>query len=191
MRGVSPEDAAIDLVIEDGSRVGVAYFLMNEDNIRRQVALPWVSFGSDEDGEAPEGVFLLSSPHPRAYGNFAKVFAQYVRKDHVLTVEQAVHKLATLPADNLSLPDRGRLRTGAFADVVVFDPNTIQDHATYEKPHQLSTGVSYVVVNGIMAIKDGLATGAHSGRIVRGRAWSGAGPGGGCRASAKDWTWSK
>ena len=191
MRGVSPEDAAIDLVIEDGSRVGVAYFLMNEDNIRRQVALPWVSFGSDEDGEAPEGVFLLSSPHPRAYGNFAKVFARYVRKDHVLTVEQAVHKLATLPADNLSLPDRGRLRTGAFADVVVFDPNTIQDHATYEKPHQLSTGVSYVVVNGIMAIKDGLATGAHSGRIVRGRAWSGAGPGGGCRASAKDWTWSK
>ena len=191
MRGVSPEDAAIDLVIEDGSRVGVAYFLMNEDNIRRQVALPWVSFGSDEDGEAPEGVFLLSSPHPRAYGNFAKVFAQYVRKDHVLTVEQAVHKLATLPADNLSLPDRGRLRTGAFADVVVFEPNTIQDHATYEKPHQLSTGVSYVVVNGIMAIKDGLATGAHSGRIVRGRAWSGAGPGGGCRASAKDWTWSK
>jgi N-acyl-D-amino-acid deacylase len=191
MRGVSPEDAAIDLVIEDGSRVGVAYFLMNEDNIRRQVALPWVSFGSDEDGEAPEGVFLLSSPHPRAYGNFAKVFAQYVRKDHVLTVEQAVHKLATLPADNLSLPDRGRLRTGAFADVVVFDPNTIQDHATYEKPHQLSTGVSYVVVNGIMAIKDGTPTGAHSGRIVRGRAWTGAGPGGGCRASAKDWTWSK
>jgi N-acyl-D-amino-acid deacylase len=191
MRGVTPEDAAIDLVIEDGSRVGVAYFLMTEDNIRRQVALPWVSFGSDEDGEAPEGVFLLSSPHPRAYGNFAKVFAQYVRKDHVLTLEQAVHKLATLPADNLSLPDRGRLRAGAFADVVVFDPNTIQDHATYEKPHQLSTGVSYVVVNGIMAIKDGVPTGSHSGRIVRGRAWTGAGPGSGCRASAKDWTWSK
>jgi N-acyl-D-amino-acid deacylase len=191
MRGVSPEDAAIDLVVEDGSRVGVAYFLMDENNIRRQVAIPWVSFGSDEDGEAPEGVFLLSSPHPRAYGNFAKVFAQYVRKDHVLTVEQAVRKLATLPADNLSLPDRGRLEVGAFADVVVFDPNTIQDHATYEKPHQLSTGVSYVWVNGIMAIKDSVATSAHSGRIVRGRAWTGAGPGNGCRASAKDWTWSK
>jgi N-acyl-D-amino-acid deacylase len=191
VRGVTPEDAAIDLVVEDGSRVGVAYFLMNEDNIRRQAALPWVSFGSDEDGEAPEGVFLLSSPHPRAYGNFAKVFAQYVRKDHVLTLEQAVHKLATLPADNLSLPDRGRLQTGAFADVVVFDPNTMQDHATYEKPHQLSSGVSYVMVNGIMAIKDGVPTGAHSGRIVRGRAWTGAGPGSGCRASAKDWSWSK
>ncbi len=191
MRGVTPEDAAIDLVIEDGSRVGVAYFLMNEDNIRRQVALPWVSFGSDEAGDAPEGVFLLSAAHPRAYGNFARVFAQYVRHDHVLSVEQAVHKLATLPADNLSLSNRGRLAPGAFADVVVFDPNTIQDHATYEKPHQLSTGVSYVLVNGIMAIKDGAPTGAHSGRIVRGRAWSGAGPGSGCRASAKDWTWSK
>jgi N-acyl-D-amino-acid deacylase len=132
---------------------------------------------------------LLSAPHPRAYGNFAKVFAQYVRRDHVLSVEQAVHKLAMLPADNLSLPDRGRLAAGAFADVVVFDPNTIQDHATYEKPHQPSTGVSYVVVNGMMAVKDGVPTGAHSGRIVRGRAWTGAGPGSGCRASAKDWTW--
>ena len=187
MRGVTPEDAAVDLVIEDGSRVGVAYFLMNEDNIRRQVALPWVSFGSDEGGEAPEGVFLSSAAHPRAYGNFAKVFAQYVRKDHALTLEQAVHKLATLPADNLSLTDRGRLARGAFADVVVFDPATIQDHATYEKPHQLSTGVSTVLVNGILAIDDGAPTGAHSGRIVRGRAWTGAGNG--CRASPKDWSW--
>jgi N-acyl-D-amino-acid deacylase len=190
MRGVTPEDAAIDLVIEDGSRVGVAYFLMNEDNIRRQVALPWVSFGSDEAGDAPEGVFLLSAAHPRAYGNFAKVFAQYVRKDHILTLEQAVRKLATLPADNLSLPERGRLLPGTFADVVVFDPNTIQDHATYDKPHQLATGVSAVVVNGILAVKDGAPTGAHSGRIVRGRAWIGASSGGGCRAAAKDWTWS-
>jgi N-acyl-D-amino-acid deacylase len=190
MRGVSPEDAAIDLVIEDGSRVGVAYFLMSEDNVRRQVALPWVSFGSDEQGDAPEGVFLLSAAHPRAYGNFARVFAQYVRKDHVLTVEDAVRKLSALPADNLSLTDRGRLKSGDFADVVVFDPNTIQDHATYERPHQLSTGVSYVVVNGKVAIKDGKPTGSASGRIVRGRAWTGNG-GGGCRASAKDWTWSK
>ena len=187
-RGVTPEDAAIDLVIEDGSRVGVAYFLMSEDNVRRQVALPWVSFGSDEQGDAPEGVFLLSANHPRAYGNFARVFAQYVRKDHVLTVEEAVRKLSALPADNLSLKDRGRLRTGYFADVVVFDPNTIQDHATYEKPHQLSTGVSYVVVNGKMALEDGKATGVSTGRIVRGRAWKGGG--GACRASAKDWTWS-
>ena len=190
LRGVSPEDAAIDLVIEDGSRVGVAYFLMNEDNIRRQVALPWVSFGSDEQGDAPEGVFLLSAAHPRAYGNFARVFAQYVRKDHVVSVEEAVRKLTSLPADNLSLKDRGRLKAGAFADVVVFDPTTIQDHATFEKPHQLSTGVSYVLVNGTMALKDGVPTGAATGRVVRGRAWTG-NPGGGCRKSAKDWTWSK
>ena len=189
MRGVSPEDAAIDLVIEDGSRVGVAYFLMSEDNIRRQVALPWVSFGSDEQGDAPEGVFLLSAAHPRAYGNFARVFAQYVRKDHVVSVEEAVRKLTSLPADNLSLKDRGRLKAGAFADVVVFDPTTIQDHATFEKPHQLSSGVNYVIVNGKMAIKDGVPTGAATGRVVRGRAWTG-NPGGGCRKSAKEWTWS-
>ena len=188
MRGVSPEDAAIDLVIEDGSRVGVAYFLMSEDNVRRQVALPWVSFGSDEQGDAPEGVFLLSAAHPRAYGNFARVFAQYVRKDHALSIEEAVRKLSTLPAGNLSLKDRGRLQSGYFADAVVFDPNTIQDHATYERPHQLSTGVSYVVVNGKLAIEDGKPTGAASGRVVRGRAWTGGGSG--CRRSAKDWTWS-
>lgn len=190
MRGVSPEEAAIDLVIEDGSRVGVAYFLMNEDNVRRQVALPWVSFGSDEAGDAPEGVFLLSAAHPRAYGNFARVFAQYVRKDHALSIEAAVHKLSTLPADNLSLPDRGRLSAGAYADVVVFNLDTIQDHATYDRPHQLSTGVSQVIVNGKFALRDGKATGASTGRVVRGRAWSGA-AGGGCRKSASDWSWSK
>ena len=190
MRGVSPQDAAIDLVIEDGSRVGIAYFLMNEDNIRRQVALPWVSFGSDEAGDAPEGVFLLSAAHPRAYGNFARVFAQYVRKDHALSIEAAVRKLTSLPADNLSLPDRGRLKSGAFADIVVFDPATIQDHATYEKPHQLSSGVSYVIVNGKWAIKDGNPTAAATGRVVRGRAWTGAAQGG-CRKSAQDWTWTK
>jgi len=189
MRGVSPEDAAIDLVIEDGSRVGVGYFLMSEDNVRRQVALPWVSFGSDEQGDAPEGVFLLSAAHPRAYGNFARVFAQYVRKDHAISIEEAVRKLAALPADNLSLKDRGRLKAGNFADVVVFDPNTIQDHATYERPHQLSTGVGYVAVNGKLAIKEGKPTGVASGRVVRGRAWTGV-AGGGCRRSASDWTWT-
>jgi N-acyl-D-amino-acid deacylase len=189
MRGVTPEDAAIDLVIEDGSRVGIAYFLMNEDNIRRQVALPWVSFGSDEAGDAPEGVFLLSAAHPRAYGNFARVFAEYVRKDHALRIEDAVRKLTTLAADNLSLPERGRLKSGAFADIVVFDPDTIQDHATYAKPHQLSTGVSYVIVNGKLALENGKPTGAATGRVVRGRAWTGAAQGG-CRAAAKDWTWT-
>ncbi len=189
-RGVSPEDAAIDLVIEDGSRIGVAYFLMSEDNVRREVALPWVSFGSDEAGDAPEGVFLLSAAHPRAYGNFARVFAKYVRQDHVLTVEQAVHKLSSLPAENLSLKDRGHLQAGDFADIVVFDPQTIQDHATYDKPHQLSTGVSYVLVNGRFALKEGLPTGEATGRVVRGRAYTGA-AGGGCRRSAGDWTWSR
>ena len=190
MRGVSPEDAAIDLVIEDGSRVGVAYFLMYEDNIRRQVALPWVSFGSDEAGDAPEGVFLLSAAHPRAYGNFARVFAEYVRKDHALSVEAAVRKLTSLPADNLSLADRGRLQAGAFADVVVFDPGAIQDHATYDRPHQLSTGVTQVIVNGKFALRDGKATGASTGRVLRGRAWTGIADGG-CRKSASDWSWSK
>ncbi|MFL6601187.1 MAG: amidohydrolase family protein [Steroidobacteraceae bacterium] len=189
MRGVSPEDAAVDLVIEDGSRVGVGYFLMSEDNVRRQVALPWVSFGSDEGGDAPEGVFLLSAAHPRAYGNFARVFAEYVRKDHAISIQEAVRKLTALPADNLSLQERGRLKVGNFADVVVFDPNTIQDHATYERPHQLSTGVAYVVVNGKLAIKDGKPTGVASGRVVRGRAWTGV-AGGGCRRSASDWTWT-
>ncbi len=189
-RGVSPEDAAIDLVIEDGTRVGVAYFLISEANVRRQMSLPWVSFGSDEQGDAPEGVFLLSAAHPRAYGNFARVFAKYVREDHALSIEEAVRRMTSLPADNLSLKDRGRLRPGAFADLVVFDPNTIQDHATFEKSHQLSTGVSYVIVNGKLALKDGKATGAATGKVVRGRAWTGA-SGGGCRRSASDWAWAK
>jgi N-acyl-D-amino-acid deacylase len=190
MRGESPEDAAIDLVIEDGSRVGVAYFLMSEDNVRREAALPWVGFGSDEAAPAPEGVFLKANSHPRAYGNFAKVFATYVRQDHALTVEEAVRRLSAQPADNLSIADRGRLKVGDYADVVIFDPSTIQDHATYEKPHQLATGVSAVFVNGQLAFVDGHATPARPGRIVRGRAWLGA-PGGGCRASASDWTWSR
>jgi N-acyl-D-amino-acid deacylase len=188
VRGVSPEDAAIDLVIEDGSRVGVAYFLMSEQNIRREVALPWVSFDSDEEAPAPEGVFLKSNPHPRAYGNFARVLAKYVREDKVLTLAQAIHKLAALPAATLSLTDRGMLKTGNFADVVVFDPQTVQDHATYEHPHQPATGVDEVWVNGVRALRHGEPTGAASGRAVRGRARTGA-SGGGCRARAQDWTW--
>ncbi|HWX69997.1 MAG TPA: D-aminoacylase [Steroidobacteraceae bacterium] len=189
MRGVSPEDAAIDLVVEDGSRVGVAYFLMSEDNIRREVVLPWVSFDSDEAAPAPEGVFLKSNNHPRAYGNFARVLAKYVREEKVLTLPQAIHKLAALPAATLSLSDRGQLKNGYFADIVVFDPATIQDHATYDRPHQLATGVDEVWVNGVRALRQGVATGAASGRAVRGRAWTGAG-GAGCRASAHEWSWS-
>jgi N-acyl-D-amino-acid deacylase len=188
-RHESAEDAAIDLVIEDGTRVGIAYFLMSEDNIRREVALPWVAFGSDADAPAPEGVFLESSTHPRTYGNFARVFAKYVREEHVITVEEAVRKLTSLPASNLSLKDRGSLKVGYFADVVVFDPNTIQDHATFEKPHQLSTGVADVWINGVRALADGKATGAASGRFVRGRAWTGW-PDGGCRAATTDWKWN-
>ena len=190
MRGVSPEDAAIDLVIEDGSRVGVAYFLMSEENVRRETSLPWMSFGSDEAAPAPEGVFLKSQPHPRAYGNFARLLAKYVREEHVLTLPDAIRKLSALPALNLSLQDRGMLRSGYFADIVIFDPNTVQDHATYAQPNQLATGVSDVLVNGKLALKDGKPTGAATGRFVRGRAWKGS-PRGGCRASSTDWTWSK
>jgi N-acyl-D-amino-acid deacylase len=187
-RKVSPEDAAIDLVIEDGSEVGVAYFLMSEDNVRRQIALPWVSFGSDAAAVAPEGVFLEASDHPRTYGNFARLLAKYVREEKVITLQEAIRRLSALPAANLSLQDRGVLKAGYFADLVIFDPSTIQDHATYEKPHQLATGVDDVWVNGVLALKDGIATGASSGRFVHGRAWSGA-PGGGCRASSKQWKW--
>lgn len=189
-RGVSPEDAAIDLVIENGARVEVAYFLMSEDNVKRQVALPWVSFGSDAAAPAPEGVFLKSSDHPRAYGNFARLLARYVREEKVITLQEAIRKLTSLPAANLSLQRRGRLMAGYFADVVVFDPATIQDHATYESPHQLSTGVEDVWVNGIRVLKDGIATGAPGGRFVRGRAWTGT-PGGGCRRSSRDWQWER
>ena len=163
---------------------------MSEDNLRRQVALPWVSFGSDEAAPAPEGVFLHANNHPRAYGNFARLLAKYVRDEKVITLQEAVRKLAALPAANLSLRDRGELKAGYFADVVIFDPATIQDHATYEKPHQLATGVEDVWVNGVLALQSGAATGAASGRFVRGRAWKGAPGGGGCRASSKDWTWS-
>jgi len=190
MRGTSPADTLIDLVIEDNAGAGAAYTFMSEDNLDKEIVLPWVSSGSDAEGSAPEGVFLRSSPHPRAYGNFARIFAKYVREKHLLTVEEAVRKITSLPADVLSLNDRGRLREGAFADVVIFDPKTFQDHATFEKPMQYATGVTDVFVNGKLALKNGEPTRAHSGRIVRGRAWTGA-PGGGCKASSRDWTWKK
>ena len=190
MWGESPEDAAIDLVIKDGSRVGVAYFMMSEANLRREVALPWMSFGSDQAAPAPEGVFLLSHPHPRAYGNFARLLGKYVRENHDLTLQDAVHRLTGFPAANLSLKDRGLLKVGYYADIVVLNPNTITDRSTYAEPHQLAVGVDDVLVNGGIALRNGKATGAHTGRVVRGRAWTGA-PGGGCRTSPADWTWSK
>jgi N-acyl-D-amino-acid deacylase len=187
-RGVSPEDAMIDLVIADGSRVQVVYFLMSEDNVRRQTALPWMSFGSDAAALAPEGVFLKSSTHPRAYGNFARVLGKYVREDKALTLADAVRRLSGLPAHDLGLRERGLLKPGYFADVVVFDPATVGDHGTYDVPRQYATGVSEVVVNGALVLAGGEPTGAFGGRFVRGRAWTGW-PDGGCRKAASDWRW--
>jgi N-acyl-D-amino-acid deacylase len=189
MRHESPPRAAMDLVIEDGSRIGVIFFVMSEDNVRKEATLPWMSFGSDEAAPAPEGVFLASRSHPRAYGNFARLLAKYVRTEKALTLPDAIHRLSGLPAANLSLKDRGLLKKGYYADVVVFDPAAIQDHATYENSNQLATGVTHVLVNGQISLADGHPTGAHSGRFVRGRAWTG-GRDGGCRASAKDWPWA-
>jgi len=168
MRGRSPEDTIIDLVIEDDSRVDTVYFLMSEENVKRQIALPWVSFGSDAEALAPEGVFLKSNPHPRAYGTFARVLGRYVREQKVIPLEEAIRRMTSLPAENLKLDRRGRLKVGYFADVVIFDPAKIQDHATYERPHQYATGVIHVFVNGVQVLKDGEHTGAKPGRVVRG-----------------------
>ena len=173
LRGVSPEEAAIDLVIEDDSRVGTIYFLMSEENIERQIALPWVSFGSDAGSPAPEGVFLKSNPHPRAYGNFARLLGHYSRDRAVIPLAEAIRRLTSLPADNLGLEGRGRLVAGAYADVVVFDPLTIEDHATFAKPHQLATGVEHVFVNGVQVLEAGEHTGATPGQVVRGPGWKG------------------
>ena len=169
----SPEETAMNLVIKDDSRVECVYFLMSEDNVKRQIALPWVSFDSDAGSLAPEGVFLKSSPHPRAYGNFARLLGKYVREENVIPLEEAVRRLTSLPAENLKIRRRGRLAPGYFADVVVFDPATIIDHATFEQPHQLATGVMHVLVNGTQVLKDGEHTGSLPGRVVRGPGWKG------------------
>jgi N-acyl-D-aspartate/D-glutamate deacylase len=174
MRGTSPEETAIDLVIADGSRVGTVYFLMSEENVRRQLALPWVAIDSDAEAPAPEGVFLKSNPHPRAYGTFARFLGKYVRDERVVPLEEAIRRITAFPAENLKLNRRGMLRPGYYADVVVFDPARIQDHATFEKPHQLATGVVHVFVNGMQVLKDGEHTGAKPGRVVRGQGWKGA-----------------
>jgi len=173
MRGTSPEETAMDLVIEDDSRVGTVYFLMAEENVKRQVALPWVSFGSDAEAPATEGVFLKSNPHPRSYGNVARLLGKYVRDERALPLAEAIRKLTSLPASNLKIRERGRLEKGYYADLVVFDPATVADHATFDKPHQYSTGVSQVFVNGVQVLKDGEPTGAAAGRVVRGPGWSG------------------
>jgi N-acyl-D-amino-acid deacylase len=168
MRGKSPEETAIDLVIEDGSRVGTAYFLMDEKNVAAQTALPWVAFGSDAESEAPEGVFLKSSTHPRAYGNFARLLGKYVREEKTTTLQDAVRRLTSFPAANLGIRDRGSLKPGYFADLAIFDPATIADRATYAKPQVYAVGMRHVFVNGVQVLKDGEHTGATPGRAVWG-----------------------
>ncbi|HEY5692724.1 MAG TPA: D-aminoacylase [Cyclobacteriaceae bacterium] len=171
--GKSPEETAMDLVMADSTRVGTAYFMMSEDNIKRQIALPYLSFGSDAGSPAAEGVFLKSNDHPRAYGNFARLLAKYVRDEKVIPMEEAIRKLTSFPANNLKIKKRGLLRLGYYADVVVFDPEKIQDHATFEQPHQYSTGMLHVFVNGVQVLENGEHTGARPGRVVRGPGWKG------------------
>jgi N-acyl-D-amino-acid deacylase len=173
-RGRSAEETAIDLIIEDDSRVGTAYFLMSEENVELGLSQPWVSLGSDAMSAAPEGVFLQSGTHPRAYGNFARFLGHYVRGRGLMPLEQAVYRLTGLPAANWKLEGRGCLRPGCYADIVVFDPDTIADHATFEDPQRYATGVSDVFVNGVQVLRDGEHTGARPGRVVRGPGWKGA-----------------
>ena len=168
MRGKDPTETVMDLVLEDRSRVGTIYFMMDEENIKKQIREPWVSFGSDASSMAPEGVFLKSSTHPRAYGNFARLLGKYVREEKVISLAEAVRRLSGLPATNLELKDRGYLQEGMFADVVIFDPNTIADVGTYEKPQQYSVGVKHVFVNGVQVLRDGEHTGARPGRALWG-----------------------
>jgi len=168
MRGKDPITTIMDLILEDRSRVGTIYFLMSEENVRKELAQPWISFGSDEASQAPEGVFLKSNPHPRAYGNFARVLGKYVRDEKVITLPEAIRRLSALPATNLGLDHRGMLKEGMFADVVVFDPATIADRATFEKPHQYAVGIKHVFVNGVQVLKDGEHTGAKPGRALWG-----------------------
>jgi N-acyl-D-amino-acid deacylase len=168
IRGKSPEETAIDLIIQDSSRISTIFFLMNEDNVKKQIALPWISFGSDEGSYTNEGVFLKSNAHPRAYGNFARVLGKYTRDEKIITLPDAIHKLTKLSAGKLHIKKRGELITGNYADIVIFDPNTISDHATFDKPHQYATGMIDVFVNGVQVLKNGEHTNATPGRFVKG-----------------------
>ena len=168
IRGTGPEETAMDLIIQDSTRVGVAYFLMSEENVKKQVSLPWVSFGSDEGSYTTEGVFLKSNAHPRAYGNFARLLGKYTRDEKTMTLQEAIRKLSNLPAKNLKLKNRGELKTGNYADIVIFDPAKIKDNATFEKPHQYAEGMINVFINGVQVLKDGGHTGAMPGRFVKG-----------------------
>jgi N-acyl-D-amino-acid deacylase len=172
-RGTPVEDTIIDLIIEDDSRIDAAYFLMSEDNVELGLKQPWVSLGSDAESSAPEGVFLKSSTHPRAYGNFTRFLGHYARDRKLMPLEAAIHRLTGLPAHNWKLKDRGCLDVGCYADLVVFDPATISDHATYDRPQQYATGVTDVFVNGVIVLRGGEHTGATPGRVVRGPGWAG------------------
>jgi N-acyl-D-amino-acid deacylase len=171
IHGKTAEETAMDLIIQDSTRVGVAYFMINEDNVKKQVGLPWVSFGSDESSYTNEGVFLKSNAHPRAYGNFARVLGKYCRDEKALALKDAIKKLANLPAKHLKILKRGELKTGNYADIIIFDPATITDHATFDKPHQYATGVTDVFVNGVPVLQNGEHTGAMPGRFVKGPGW--------------------
>ncbi len=173
MRGTSPDDTLIDLLLEDGGHIFTMYFVMSEANIRKQVVQPWVSFCSDAESQAPEGLFLKANPHPRAYGNFARLLGKYVRDEKLVPLEEAIRRLTSYPAANLKLNRRGSLKQGYYADVVIFDPNTIEDRATFAEPHQYAVGMKHVFVNGVQVIKDGEHTGAKPGRVVRGPGYKG------------------
>ncbi len=166
--GKSPEETAMDLIIKDSSRVECIYFLMNEDNVKKQLSIPWLIFGSDEGSYTSEGIFLKSNAHPRAYGNFTRVLGKYVRKEKLISLQEAIRKLAKLPATNLKIKNRGEIKTGNYADIVIFDPAKIKDNATFEKPHQYAEGMLHVFVNGVQVLKDGEHTGNKPGRFVKG-----------------------
>ena len=171
IRGTTAEDAAIDLIIQDSTRVGTAFFLMSEENVKKQVAIPWVSFGSDEGSYTNEGVFLKSNAHPRAYGTFARVLGKYSRDEKLITLQEAIRKLSRLPATNLKIQKRGELKAGNYADIVIFDPAKVKDNATFDKPHQYAEGMIHVFVNGVQVLKNGEHTGAKPGRFVKGPGW--------------------
>jgi N-acyl-D-amino-acid deacylase len=168
MRNSTPEETAMDLIVQDNTRVGTIYFLMDENNVRKQLKLPWVSFGSDEGSYAPEGVFLKSNCHPRAYGNFARLLGKYVREEKIIPLQEAIRRMTSLPANNLKLEKRGQLKSGYFADLVIFDPATIGDKASFEKPHQFATGVKHVFVNGHHVLRDGVHAGVLRGKFLKG-----------------------
>jgi N-acyl-D-amino-acid deacylase len=172
-REMDPAETAIDLVIEDDSRVDAVYFMMSEDNVRRKLQKPWVSFGSDAGAPAAEGVFMNSNPHPRAYGNFSRLLGKYVREEKIVTMQEALRRMTSLPAYNIGIDERGQLSEGYFADVVVFDPERVADHASFEEPHQYATGVRHVFVNGEQVLRNGRHTGATPGRVIRGPGWDG------------------